>query len=217
MEELVLKAKKRDVFGKKLKKERKAGFLPAVVYGHNFESIPIFVDKKEFRKIYKQAGTSSLITLNLEDKKINVLIHEVEKEPISQEPKHVDFYRVKMTEKITADVPLKFVGEAPAAKIYGAIIVKNFEKIEVECLPADLPHEIEVDLSLLTEIDSVIYVKDLNIPENVKVLADEEEAVVVATPPTVEEIEEEVAGEEGAEVSVGQEEVQSSESENSEE
>ena len=217
MEKLILKAKKRDVFGKKLKKERKAGFLPAVVYGHNFESIPVFVDKKEFRKIYKQAGTSSLITLNLEDKKINVLIHEVEKEPISQEPKHVDFYRVKMTEKITADVPLKFIGEAPAAKIYGAIIVKNFEKIEVECLPADLPHEIEVDLSPLTEIDSVIYVKDLNIPENVKVLVDEEEAVVVATPPTTEEIEEEVAGEESAEVSVGQEGVQSSESENSEE
>jgi len=217
MEKLVLKAKKRDVFGKKLKKERKAGFLPAVVYGHNFESIPVFVDKKEFRKIYKQAGTSSLITLNLEDKKINVLIHEVEKEPISQEPKHVDFYRVKMTEKITADVPLKFVGEAPAAKIYGAIIVKNFEKIEVECLPADLPHEIEVDLSPLTEIDSVIYVKDLNIPENVKVLADEEEAVVVATPPAAEEIEEEVAGEESAEVSVGQEVLQPSESESFEE
>lgn len=196
VEKLFLKAKRRDVFGKKLKKYRKAGLLPAVVYGHNFDSLPLFVDKKDFKKVYKQAGTSTILTLELEDKKLNVIVHDIAKDPISQEPEHVDFYHIKMTEKITAEVPLKFVGEAPAAKIYGAIIVKNFEKIEVECYPSDLPHEIEVDLSLLTEIDSVIYVKDLNIPEKVKVLVDEEEAVAVATPPSAEEIEETVESEE---------------------
>lgn len=190
LERFKIKGTERKIFKKKLKAERKKGFLPAIIYGHEFSPLPLFVFKKEFEKIYKKAGTSSLITLQVNEKKYNVLIHDVQVHPLTQEPEHIDFYKVKMTEKITAEVPLKFIGEAPAVKTLDAVIVKNFDKIEVECLPADLPHEIEVDLSSLINFDSVIYIKNLNIPSGVKVLADPEEAVVVVIPPRAEEIEE---------------------------
>lgn len=216
MEKITLKGEERKVFKKKLKAERKKGLLPAIVYGHDFSPLPIFVSQKEFERIYKKAGTSTLLNLEVGDKKYNVLIHDVQIHPLTQEFEHVDFYRVKMTEKITAEVPLKFVGEAPAVKAYDAVLVKNFDTIEVECLPADLPHEIEVDLSSLTEIDSVIYIKDLNIPPQVKVLADPEEAVVVATPPQVEEVEEVEAAAE-AEMAVQEEPKEEAEGEKEEE
>ena len=198
-----LKAEIRKVKGKKVKDLRKNGFLPAVIYGHDIKSLSIKIAYNDFEKIYDEVGGSTLISLIIDDKSHNVLIHEVEVEPMSQKYIHADFYQVKMTEKITAEVPLHFVGESKAVEEQDGVLVKNMDILEVSCLPGDLPHHIEVDISNLEKIDDVIHVADLKIPEGVEALKDKEEVLVTVIPPRTEEelaeLEEEVPEEEEVE------------------
>jgi large subunit ribosomal protein L25 len=181
---------KREIVGKKVKGLRKQGLIPAELYGHNIENTHLSVQAKDFLKIFKEAGESTIINLNLENKKLPVLIHDVSTDPVNDQILHIDFYQVKMDEKITASIPLEFIGEAPAVKEKGGILIKAMHEIEVEALPADLPHSIKVNLNILSEIGKSIYVKDLEVPKGVKILVEPETVVATATEPAKEEVEE---------------------------
>jgi large subunit ribosomal protein L25 len=183
---LELKAQAREITGKKVKSLRKTGFIPAVLYGHNVKSVPLSVDVKEFDRIFEQAGETSLVTLLLGSKKHNVLIHDLARHPLSGEIIHVDFFEVKMDQKIKTKVPLVFVGESEVVRTEGGILVKAIQEVEVEAFPQDLPKEIEVDISFLKTFQDKIYVRDLKVGKSVKVLAMPDEVVVLATPPRSE-------------------------------
>ncbi len=184
---LEIKAEPRTVRGSKVNKQRRAGKIPAVVYGHGVESQPLFIDAKIFLKIYKEAGESSLIGLELEGKKRNVLIHDVQRDPLSEDFLHVDFYQVRMDEKLKATVPLEFIGESEAVKALSGILMKAIQEVEVEALPQDLPHHIEVDISPLATFEDRIAIKDLMVANGVKILAEPDDVVVSVAPPRSEE------------------------------
>lgn len=200
MNELVLKAKKRKTKGKKVKRLREKKFIPGILYGHDVQNIILQVPYNDFEKIYQEAGGSKIISLVIDGEPHQALIHDVELEPLTQNYQHVDFYQIKMTEKITAEVPLHFVGESKAVEEQDGILVKNFDTLEVSCLPVDLPSHLEVDISVLENIDDSIHIKDLKLPEGVEVLKDSEETIATVAPPRTEEelaeLEEEVSEEE---------------------
>ncbi|MDO8555342.1 MAG: 50S ribosomal protein L25 [bacterium] len=183
---LAIKAEKREVFGKALSEARLRGELPAVIYGPKEETTPVFVPFGAFKKIWHEAGESTLIELNIDGAKKDVLIHDVDIDPIKSFPRHVDFYAVDLTKKLIASVALVFEGEAPAVKL-GGILVKVMREVEVETLPKDLPHEIKVDVSSLESFEDRITIADLKLPKGVSTVAEPEEVVVLAEAPKSEE------------------------------
>ena len=190
MEKVVIPAEKRDVIGKKVKVLRREGKLPAVIYGHGIDPISIVLDARSASRTLARASRSTLVTIELEGKQYPTLVREKQLDFIRNSLIHVDFMAVSLTEKITATVGVAVEGEAPAVREFGAILVTGLTELEVECLATDLPERFIVDASGLMEIGSGIYVKDVDIPENVDVLTDLEEMIVVATAPAVEEEEE---------------------------
>jgi len=185
---VTLSAKIRKDLGKKVKQARKKGIIPAVLYGPKIENISLEIDLKEFEKVYREAGESSLVQLQVDKKDFLVLIHAVEIDAVSQKPIHVDFYQPKLDEEITATVPLVFEGVSPAVKDLGGTLVKNIHELEVKSLPQNLPHEIKVDIGSLGTFEDDISIKDLAVPEGVKILKEPDETVVfVAEPEKVEE------------------------------
>ncbi|MCS6789074.1 MAG: 50S ribosomal protein L25 [Patescibacteria group bacterium] len=171
-----LKVQIRKNLGKKVKNLRNQGLIPAELYGHNISNMHLVVNFKDFNNVYRQAGESSIINLVIEDDKsknnIPVLIHDIQRDYLNGNILHIDFYQIKMDEKIRTYVPLKFVGESPAVKNYGGILNKSMLEIEIEALPKDLPHEVEVDVSNLKELGQSIYVRDLKLPKGVRILID---------------------------------------------
>ncbi len=196
MEKIELKVTSRQVTGKKVKKSRAKGIIPAVVYGHGVEKPEnIFVDLKEFRKVYEEAGTSALVDLTIDDKKpIKVLLTEPQVHYLTGTPVHVDMRAIKMSEKLETAIPLTFVGEAPAVEELEGNLITNKDEINVRCLPGDLISEIEVDIAVLKTFDDQVKISDLNIPSTIEVLDDEEEVIAtVAAPISEEELEAELA------------------------
>ncbi len=187
---LFLSAKVRNKIGKAVKKIRKEGIIPAILYGPKLKNIPLEINLKEFEKVFEVAGESSLISLEIEKKKTPVLIHEVQRDPLTGKPIHVDFYQPSLKEEIEARVALVFEGEAPAVKELGGTLIKNISEIEVKALPQNLPHEIKVNISQLKTFDDNILVKDLKLPEGVKILRNPEEIVAFVSQP--EKVEEEL-------------------------
>ncbi|MBU4284618.1 50S ribosomal protein L25 [Patescibacteria group bacterium] len=211
--ELEIKAQQRERVGKDLQSLRKEGIIPAVVYGPGHKSISLQVNYEELKKVFEQAGESTLIKLKIGNEAKNVLIHDFAKDPITGRFIHVDFYHVRMDKVIKAEVPLIFEGEAPAVKILEGVLVKNINHVEVEALPKDLPREIKVDISVLDSFDKQIRAKDLKLPQGVKIDLGLEEMIVSVVPPRKEEeikpveekpaevVEPELAGEKSAEKS----------------
>ncbi len=187
---LTLKAKIRKERGRKVRSLREKGVLPGVLYGNKIENTPLEVDLKEFEKTYKEAGESSLVSLDLDKKQFSVLIHILELDPVSQTPIHVDFYQPKLDEEIEVEVPLIFEGESLAIKDLSGTLIKNIHELEVKALPLKLPHEIKVSIEKLKTFDDEILVKDLILPEGVKAVKDPKEIVALVTPP--EKVEEEL-------------------------
>ncbi len=201
---ITLEAKKRETIGRAVKKLRKQGIIPAVLYGPEVETVNVELDLKEFEKVYKQAGESSLISLKLDKDSYSVLIHEVKLDPMKGTPLHADFYQPILTEEVEAWVPLVFEGEAPAVKDLGGTLIKEVQEIEVKALPEKLPHEIKVDVSSLKTFEDEILVKDLNLEEGVSVDKEPEDIIALVTPPEKEEelekpVEEEAEKVEGVE------------------
>jgi large subunit ribosomal protein L25 len=184
MEKLSIKASNRDLKSSKPAKLRKEGVLPAVLYGNKIENQAISISAREFDKIFKKSGESTIINLLTDDGKTHpVLVHDVQYHYLTSEPTHIDFYEVSMTEKLKAMVALEFIGESPAVKSLGAILVKVLNEVEVECLPADLPHNIVVNLDNLKTLTDSIHIKDLTLPAKVKVLNEADELVAKVQPP----------------------------------
>jgi large subunit ribosomal protein L25 len=202
MAEIVLKAERRNVIGKQVKALRRQGRLPAVLYGRNFEPIPVTLDSRETGRIMPTITSSHLIVVALDGERHAALVREKQRHPVLGTLTHVDFLVVSMTEKLRANVVLELVGDAPAVKEFDGIVVPGLESVEVESLPADLPERIQVDLSVLGNIGDVIHVRDLNVSSKVEVLTDPDEMVVIVTAPAVEVAEEaeEAAGEAEPEV-----------------
>lgn len=170
------------------KESRKKGKIPAVLYGPSLKNLNLEVEPEEFEKTYKKVGSSSMITLLVDKKKFLVLIQAVQRDPISDKFLHVDFFQPSLKEEIEARIPLVFEGEAPAVKELGGTFVRNFAEIEIKSLPQHLPHEIRVGISELKTFEDIIFVKDIPVPENVKILRNPEDIVAfVARPEKVEE------------------------------
>lgn len=193
MENFVLEATSRGVKGKSKKSANKEKVIPAVVYGHGLKTQSIMVPLVSFEKIFKKAGTNTIVSLKLNSDKKQVLIYDYQQDPVSDQFIHVDFYAVKMDEKIEATIPLKFIGISLAVKDKGGVLVKNMEDVKVKCLPVDLPHEIEVDLSVLSSFEDRIRISDLKIGVGVEILVDDKKQVV-ANAILPKEEKEEVAG-----------------------
>jgi len=183
-----LKAQSREIIKKQVKSLRSSGLVPSVVYGKGENPINISTDVKEFRKVFIEAGTSSLIDLKVGDEKAyKVIINDVQEHPVTGDVVHIDFYKVKMDEEIRTEIPLEFIGESVAVKDLDGSLVTNRDNIEVECLPSALVSQIEVDISKLATFEDQITVADLKIPEGIKVLTEAEEVIALVEEPRSEE------------------------------
>lgn len=194
MDSIKLTAKRRQITGKRVKAMRRAGHLPAVLYGHDLEPTPISLDLHDASLILGKLGSSSLIKIDLEGEELTALVRDRQRDYLKGIFLHIDFQVVSMTEKIKANVSINVIGISPALKEYNAIVEQLINEIEVESLPGDLPEKFDIDVSNLTEIGDQILVKDLDLPEGVSISLDPEETVVTVTAATaaMEEEEEEI-------------------------
>lgn len=183
-----LNVKTRTVTGRGVKNLREQNLIPAVIYGKDVPSKNLIVEYLPFSRLYKEAGESTLIDLKIDEgAPVKVLVQDAQMDPITGKFAHVDFHQIKMTEKIKVEALLKFIGEAPAIKELGGTFVHSVDKIEIECLPQDLIHEIEVDISVLKTFEDRIHIKDLKIPDGVKILSDAGATVAAVEAPMTEE------------------------------
>jgi len=185
---LTLKVEKRDPKAS-LSDIRKEGKMPAVFYGKKEESTPIMLSYAVFEKTLKDAGESTIIHLDGEGVDVDVLIHDVDLDPVTDKPRHADFYAIEKGKKIEIDVPLEFIGVAPAVKTLGGVLVKVMHEIKIEALPKDLPQKIEVDISSLNTFEDVITAKDIKLPNGVEVKENGEEVIVSVYEPKDEVVE----------------------------
>lgn len=197
MDELVLKAEKRDVLGKKTRFLRRRGITPAHVIGHNLESRSIQCDTVELQKIIAHAGATRLITLKIAGDKSShsVFVKEVQQDPLQKELFHVDFYQVRKDEKMQVVVPVVLNGESPALKFSGRFLTHGLTEVTIDCLPENVPPQIDVDISILEEVDQAIFVKDLPLDPGIHVHADPDQLVVKISEAFVKTEEEEAAAE----------------------
>ncbi|MBC7225955.1 MAG: 50S ribosomal protein L25 [Thermoflexales bacterium] len=194
MAQLELSAQARTLVGKQVRRLRREGWIPAVLYGPDAKSQPLQIPAAEAETVIGQAGTSHLIALSIsgEPSALQVLVRGLQRDPIRRTLLHVDFYRVEMDKPITMAIPIVLVGSSPVVERREGILLQGKQTLEIECLPRDLIEAVEVDLSSLTEVDQQITVGDLVLPSTIRVLDDPEEMVVRVTPLEVaEEVEEE--------------------------
>lgn len=174
--------------GKQAKHLHERGEIPAVIYGHGIEPKSVQVKRSEFLKIYRTAGMSSLIDIAVgATAPVKALIQEVQVNPVSMDPYHIDFRQIRMDEQLVVEVPITFVGESPAVKELAGTLLHPIGALKVKCLPADLPHEIEVDLAVLKTFEDSITVGSLALPKGVSVLDDANVTIAAVTPPLTEE------------------------------
>lgn len=173
---------------KKLNEARRLGKVPAVMYGHKHKPQMLWVDGLQFDKLYAVAGESSIVTLSTgeQKKKSNVIIQDLAHDALTNRIAHIDFFEVSMDEELEAHVPLEFIGEAPAVREQGGVLVKTLEEVQVSCLPKDLPHSLVVDLSTLVDFSTHIQVANLILPSGVKMLTEGSTAVVLVEAPRTE-------------------------------
>ncbi len=155
--------------------------IKAIVYGPKFPSTSITIDKKEFTKTWKTAGESTVVNIKGLDKDLSILIHDVQTNVVTGEVIHADLYVVEKGKKVKVSIPLVFAGISPAVKAHGANLVKVLHEIEIEADATELPHDIQVDISTLENIDDHILVSDLKVSSSVKIITDKDEVVATAT------------------------------------
>jgi large subunit ribosomal protein L25 len=182
----------REVVGKSTKKLAQEGALPAVVYGPKQQPVSVSVPLAAFEALLRHGGESALIELSGLEKPMQVLIHDLDRDPVTHVPRHADFYAVEKGAKVTVSVPLAFAGESMAVK-QGANLVKVLHEVEIESDPSKLPSEIEVDIASLAKVDDRIHVSDLKAPNGVSILTPGEEVVAIA-----QAVEEETEGDSAA-------------------
>lgn len=187
MEKIALNVTSRSETGKAARRASD-GRIPAVVYGDKVSTRNVWVDALAFERLFATAGTNTILSLTVDNKTpLNVLIYEYQTDPITNRFSHVDFYAVNMKEEVETEVPLMFVGVAPAVKELGGTLVRTIDDVTVRALPTDLPREITVDLSCLKTFDDRITVGDLPISDKVEVLAEKDTVVAMVDEPRSEE------------------------------
>lgn len=187
-EQYILQAAERTIHGRRVSMLRRQGFIPAVLYGHGVDNTLLSLPAHAFSQLYERAGESSLVDLVIANRNpVKVLIHDLQRDPLTDAIAHVDFHQVRMDEKIRAEVEIVFEGVAPAEKELGGILVKSLSHLEVECLPTELPHNFIVDLSTLKTLDDAVHVEDLHLPENLHVQIDPHATIVSIEKPRSEE------------------------------
>jgi len=190
MEKIVITATRRTVTGKQVGALRRAGQLPAVLYGHHVEPTAMTLDLREASRALASLTGSSIITINLDGKEFAALVREKQRNYITNTLLHVDFQAVSLTEKLRAAVEIVLTGASSAVKDFNGVVVTGVSHLEVEALPADLPERFVVDISGMKKIGDALYVRDIAIPEKVELLADPDEMVVLITAGAAEEVEE---------------------------
>lgn len=188
---IAIKAEKREKVGK-LAALRKEGFFPAVFYGRKEASTPIQLKKSDFIKLWKNAGESSVVTIQMPQKSVDALIHEVHFDPVTGEPTHADFYVFEKGHKVEVSVPIEFEGVSPAVKELGGVLIKVLRELKIEADPSSIPSEITVDISTLAQFGDSISAQDIKLPTGVELLENPEEIIANVAEPK-EEKEEEVA------------------------
>ena len=174
----VLKAEPRTVLGKQVKAMRRAGQIPAVLYGAGVEPTPIVLEGREATFVLARTTGATLIDLEVSGVTHKVLVREMQRHSIRRDLRHVDFLKVAMDQLIRAEVPIELTGEAPAVKTLGGVLVAGIPAVEVEALPANLPDRIQVDLTRLAKIDDTITVADLSMGQGVRILNDSTDVIV---------------------------------------
>ena len=207
MADLTLQAVNRGVLGKKTRFLRRQGITPTHLFGHNLESLVLQCDTANLQRIIAQGGMTRLINLEVEgDKRPRaIFIREIQRDEITGQLLHVDFYQVKKTEKIKVDVPIVLIGEAPAMKEKGRSLLHGVTSLSIECLPGEVPPRIEVDLSHLEEAEQPIYIRDITLNPDITVTTDPDQLVVKVSEARVERVEEVVEEEVVAEEKVEEE------------
>lgn len=187
MDQITLQAVPRKTTGRKNNILRAEGKLPGVVYGHSIEPSSIVLERNEMERVYNKAGESTMLKLEFEGNSYEVLIQDVQRDPLTGFLTHIDFRKIDMASKLEAVIELVLNGSAPAVKELGGTLVQNLDEVEVEALPNALVREIEVDVSSLKTFDDVVRVKDIQAPEGVEILNNPEQAVASVQPPRSEE------------------------------
>ena len=197
MEKVTIKAERRDVIGKQVKAMRRAGKLPAVIYGRHTDPINVSLDAHSASLVLGRLTSSSLVTIDLDGKEYPALVREKQRDYIKNRLLHVDFLTVSLTETLRASVAVNLVGVSTAVKDYNAVLVLNLQSLEVECLPTDLPERIDIDIAVLARPGDGIRVRDVKVSDKVRLLDDPDTMVAVATFAKVEEEGAAVPGAEG--------------------
>ena len=183
-----LAAAKRDVTGKKVAAIRRAGRLPAVVFGHGISSSNVSIDAHEFDQLQRHSGANVLVDLSVDGGRATpVLIHGVQHHAVNRRPLHVDLYVVRMTEELTVDVPVDLTGVSAAVDMHGGTLVREMETVKVRALPDHLPQRFELSIEPLVDFESRIHVRDLTIPAGVTLVSDPDETVAHVLAPRIEE------------------------------
>ena len=178
MKKYSLQADSRTIVGRKVKQLRAAGKIPATVYGKNVQSISVAVPSIAFEKVYKEAGETGLVELAVGKDMRPVLVHTLQKDPVTNQVLHIEFHQVDLKEKVHAKVPLELVGDSPAVVGRIGVLLTLIDEVEVEALPTDLPEKIGVDVTKLADVNQEVKVGELKIPSGVTILTDKDQSVV---------------------------------------
>lgn len=178
----------RSVLGKQTSRLRGTGMVPGVLFGKAIGSVAVQLDAKALESLYRQAGRTSIVKVSVDGgRPTSAVIKAIQRNPLTGKALHVDLHALDLRQEMQADVPLNFTGTSPAVELEGAILFTSIDHLKVKALPSDLPHEIAVDLSVLTDLDATIHVRDLPVADNVTVLNDPDDLVAKVTPARIEE------------------------------
>lgn len=179
--EYQLTGEKRKIVGRQVKQLRKNGILPANIFGKKVKSLAIQLSAKEFFPVFGKAGETGVVELTIKSETSTrpVLIHNVQKDPVSDQPLHIDFYQVDLKEKIIADIPVEIIGDAPAVSQKIGVLIQPLTEVEVEALPTDLPEKLTVSVAKLEKVDDSVTVKDLKPPTGVKIITAENQVLAI--------------------------------------
>jgi len=198
MEQLELQVNNRDILGKGVRFLRRQGITPAHLFGHGLKSLTLQCETAKLERSLAQAGETRLISLKVNNEKMArpVLVREVQTESITGKLLHVDFYQVKMEEKVEVEIPIVLVGEAPALKARDNTLLRELNALKLECLPAKIPTRLEVNIGSLTEPGQAVRVKDIVVGSDISILSDPEQVVVTVIVRAKEKVEEKVVAKE---------------------
>ena len=199
-ETLTLTGEQRETLGSSVKVLRRAGITPANLYGRGAESISFQAASRELDKLVTDGGRGSLVELTIGGETYHTLLRGLQRHPVTRAILHADFYRVEMNRAIQTPVPLHITGDPPASRLPGAVVTQMTHEVLIECLPANIPASIEVDVSGLVDLETAIHVSDIIVPEGVQILTEGDQMIVRATHSRVSgALEDEETTEEGLE------------------